>query len=460
MSIESLIWPGGQHQAEGCRVPGCQKCDLKRPFTLPKDLVDACERGEVVLFAGAGISTESRGVYPSSFYENIRAEMGLRGHARPSFPELMSRYCSPPRSRKDLLRAIKSRIDYLYAFPELYDSATEFHRALATIPHLDEIFTTNWDDFFERECDATPIVTGDDFGVFQDISGRKVFKLHGSINNYGSIIATEGDYLRCYRMLTTKTIGAKLKLLLVSRTLLFVGFSFEDEDFRRLYRLVSKDVGGIMPACYVVTLDSKAGQKMKSLGLNATPILTDATYFLSVLKDRLVKDKFMLSDVKYYPLPEAIRTVAQEHERTMKLSLARHPDVVYSLIYQDGILHALEHLLSTRKSGVLSHFPRIQNQIRSYDILVKRKLHEGNYLDVAYFTGYVNGLVHFVLGPQNITELPQYFLFGYGETPSQKEFLKLEPESATRHKSAHKLALAVAKSLGPNLTPHHRPFLT
>ena len=234
-----------------------------------------------MLFAGAGVSTESRGVYPSSFYEVIRAELKARN--RPSFPKLMSAYCSPPRSRKNLLLAIKGRIDYLYDFPELYSGATEFHRALATIPHLDEIFTTNWDDFFERECDATPIVTGEDFGVFQDIPGRKVFKLHGSINSYGSIIATEEDYRRCYRTLSAKTIGAKLKLLLVSRTLLFVGFSFEDEDFRRLCRLVSKDVGGIMPASYIDTVDAKAGQKIQSLGLYATPIVTEATYFLSVL---------------------------------------------------------------------------------------------------------------------------------------------------------------------------------
>lgn len=215
-----------KHDSTVCRVPECEICKLKRPFELPPEIINAYKVGNLVIFAGSGVSTESAGVYPSTFYQCIKDELNLPKEEQIRFSKLMSLYCSHPRSRKDLFQAIKERIDYVKSFPELYNRATEFHRELSTIPHLDEIFTTNWDDFFERECDATPVVTGQDFAVLQDTPERLVFKLHGSIYNYGSIVATEEDYRNCYRRLSTGIIGAKLKILLVSKTLVFFWFFF------------------------------------------------------------------------------------------------------------------------------------------------------------------------------------------------------------------------------------------
>jgi NAD-dependent SIR2 family protein deacetylase len=205
-SSESTITHAG---SANCGDPKCQRCKLKRPFDLPSEVVEACNRGRLVIFAGAGVSTESKSVYRSRFYAAIKEELGIKND-NVSFSKLMSLYCSV-KSRKDLLLAIKERIDYVKAFPELYQGATEFHRELSTVPHIHEIFTTNWDDFFERECGAVPVVTGEDYAIFQDIPGRRVFKIHGSIYNYGSIVATEEDYNQCYRRLSSGLIGAKLK---------------------------------------------------------------------------------------------------------------------------------------------------------------------------------------------------------------------------------------------------------
>ena len=45
-------------------------------------------RGNVTIFAGAGISTETRSVLKSTFYESVANEIG-KGEPYPSFPELM-----------------------------------------------------------------------------------------------------------------------------------------------------------------------------------------------------------------------------------------------------------------------------------------------------------------------------------------------------------------------------------
>lgn len=221
-----------KHDSETCQVSECALCKLKKPFDLPPEIVSAYRNGKLVIFAGSGVSTESREVYPSTFYQYIKNKLNLPEDEEIRFSKLMTLYSSPPRSRKDLLKAIRDRIEYVKTFPELYNRATEFHQELSTIPHLDIIFTTNWDDFFERECYATPIVTGQDYVVLEDTPGRKVFKLHGSINSFGSIIATENDYRKCYRRLNTGVIGGKLKLLLMSKTVVFLGFLLTMKTFR------------------------------------------------------------------------------------------------------------------------------------------------------------------------------------------------------------------------------------
>ena len=52
----------------------CAICRNNKDFIFPKQLLEEVKKRNVVIFAGAGISTESRTVFPSTFYENIAAE--------------------------------------------------------------------------------------------------------------------------------------------------------------------------------------------------------------------------------------------------------------------------------------------------------------------------------------------------------------------------------------------------
>jgi len=447
-----------KHDPEDCRVPGCVRCKLKIPFELPSEIVSAYENGELVIFAGSGVSTESSGIYPSTFYQWIKGQLNIPKKEKIRFSKLMTLYCSNPRTRKDLLHAIKNRIDYVKTFPELYERATEFHRELSTIPHLDEIFTTNWDDFFERECYATPIVTGEDFAVLQDTPGRKVFKLHGSINNYGSIVATEKDYQKCYRRLSTGIIGAKLKILLMSKTLVFFGFSFDDEDFQKLYRLLRKEVGGLIPRSYVVTLDEQAKEKLNSLDINATPIITSAVFFIQQFKKKLIEEKMMLPDQKYDGILEALLKVGIEHDKTSTLFVEKHPDSIYSLCYQDGLQHAFERILATKSSGEYSCVHRVVNLIESYEDLIKERLHERRYPDVAYLYGYQYGLMYLLFDEEGRQSIPMYFLFGCEDITNFDQYIKLEKNADKMHKTAHKFAEKIASRISKDLVYHHPPF--
>jgi len=96
-------------------------------------------------------------------------------------------------SRSDLINLFYHRMRYIDGFPTLSDKATRFHKYVGQIPFFREIITTNWDDYFERWADAVPLVHGPDFDYW-DLAQRKVLKIHGSVLNPGTIIASRSEY--------------------------------------------------------------------------------------------------------------------------------------------------------------------------------------------------------------------------------------------------------------------------
>jgi NAD-dependent SIR2 family protein deacetylase len=434
-------------------------CALRKPFVLPKEIVDAAENHKLVIFAGAGVSTESRLVFGHTLYRDIREELQISDRKKIIFPDLMSLYCKR-KSRRMLIHKIKSRFDYMKPFPEIYRNATRFQEELSTIPHIQEIVTTNWDDHFERECDATPIVTPDDFAIFSDIPGRKVFKIHGSVSNYGSIVATAEDYQACYRRLRTGVLGSALKVLLSSKTVVFVGYSFQDEDFVRIYRLLNREVRQLLPSAYLVTLDEKAKVAPDSMS-NITTIVTDATFFLEALKAQLVKKDLMLPDERYSGLRTAYDRVFEAQNSIFGIDLHSHPENVYSLVYQDGLMHGLEDVMGSKKSGRFSDIHRLMHMIESYESLRKKYLRVGNYWDAAYVEGFLNGLTYFLSSKRKIPRLPLYYLFGCGDITSLRDYRKLARRARDLHKSAYLFAQRqVARRIHTKgVSVHHAPFL-
>ncbi|MDP9179264.1 MAG: SIR2 family protein [Gemmatimonadota bacterium] len=387
----------------------CSICRLAAPFDLPDALLAACQARNVVLFAGAGVSTESHLVLPQTFYESICEELGIDPAAAGPFPDLMTSFVDQPNGRRLLLRRIWDRFSYIRSFTEVHFRATRFHRELATIYPFELIVTTNWDEFFEQECGATPFITGEDF-AFWDVPGRKVFKIHGSASSYGSLVATRADYDACYERLSTGLAGSNLRMMLATKTVLYVGFSFRDDDFVRLHDLLSREMGGLRPQSYIVTLDSDSDDRFRAHGLH--PIYTDATHFVAKLKSRLVDAGVMLPDSAYDGVVPMLSKLRRAHSATADIDARRYPDVLYSLFYQDGLHHALERILTLRSSGFYSHVCNSRDTVLSYEDQRKAALRARRFEHAAYLDGYMNGHVFF-LGPAEMRRcLPLYFLHG------------------------------------------------
>jgi hypothetical protein len=174
-------------------------------------------------------------------YDEIRAELKIS--ETPPFPELMTAYCDLPDGRIRLLERIKARIDYFLSFDDLYLPMARFHRAIAALYMITDVITTNWDDLFQQECGFVPFIYDSDL-AFWDAANRRVMKIHGSISNFGSIVATSDDYKQSFKRLNDGPLGAQLKSLIARKTVIYVGYSLSDENYLRLLRNISKVMGG------------------------------------------------------------------------------------------------------------------------------------------------------------------------------------------------------------------------
>jgi hypothetical protein len=417
--------------------------------------------GSVTVFTGAGISTEARSVLKSTFHESVAAEMGY-ADTSPTFPELMEEYCRQPNGRFKLLKKIKDRFDHIESFPELTRSTTSFHRELGTFFPIRNIITTNWDTYFEQFCKATPFVTDPDL-AFWEVADRRVLKIHGSVANYGSIVATTNDYEKCQERLSYGLIGGLLKTILATQTVIFIGYSFSDSDFSAIYKFVKEQMNSLHKQAYVVTPFAEECEKFRTAGF--IPIQTDGTFFFTQVKAHAVIQGVMLHDEIYDAASELLELVLMEHgllHETIKVS--DYPEVIFAASYQDGMMHALERAIEMRGTGQYSHHCRSTGAIRAYLTLQKEKLKQGLYEDVAYIEGYINALMYLLMSKneRDAVQVPIYFMFGVKDNIYDfTEFSAQLQLKSNAHKTAHKRALRYLKSLSDpdSVEFHHPPWL-
>jgi len=439
----------------------CYICKNNLPFNIPKEIINSSIKGNLVLFTGSGVSTESKYVYPYTLYEDICDELNLDcNKLNLSFSKLMSKYCnSQTDGRKKLLEKIKYRIDYVKSFHALYTTATRFHKELSSIYLIKNIFTTNWDDLFELECDCVPIVTSADF-AFWDLPDRKIFKIHGSINNVGSIIATEKDYNICYKNLKSNLLGSSLKMALATKTLVFIGYSFEDEDFQRLIKLLKKELNNLFPHIYVVTLDKDIQLKIKNY--NITTIITDGTFFIHSLKKELIKRYYLLDDKKFDRIPILLEYTSFIHTEIMEeFDVHKNPYYLYSYFYQDGLIDSFDRILRKKKTGEYSDVENLYGVIKNYEKIKKEKLKIKKYTDISYIDGYIMGLYSLMMDNKHLKKFPFYYLYNNKDfMHSLSTFRKASKKTHLYNKSALKYAQKYIGTFSSKDTKfQHTPFL-
>lgn len=435
---------------------GCISCGLDYDFEMPDDLPITAHRGDLVVFAGAGVSTEVPAVFPTTFYQNVRERLDDLGDEEISFPDLMQRY-QDRHGRQALVRALKRRLNYVDSFPSLRWRARKFHRELGTMPYLRDVITTNWDTYFESECLATPFVTGEDFAL-HGMPGRRVYKIHGSMSTLSSVVMTESDYATRLDQLSTNVLGGALRQLLATKAVVFIGYSLRDWNFRRLYDALRGDMGQLAPRAYFVS--PFPSSEAAELGL--VEIRTSGVHFLRQLKSALTEDHFLPDDI-YEEIEELEARALDAKEVVSNYSHKKYPALVHCWAYQEGMLDACGRILGRRGSGEYSDKNHVGQMFAFYAHLVDHSIEDGRFFNAAYIDGYANGLFYILAradeGVQDGT--PLYFIYGSDLPMTSEEDLRQALEQSRRRApKARAEAREIAAGVPEGMVVNHGPFLS
>lgn len=108
-----------------------------------------------------------------------------------------------------------------------------------------QVITTNYDNAFESASNnsITPSIYTDPFNINEIGKNDKpyIFKLHGSYNEPSNCIIFEEDYIKLYN--SNNGALEKLKTIFSEKTLLFLGFSFNDPDINLIFDNLDKAFG-------------------------------------------------------------------------------------------------------------------------------------------------------------------------------------------------------------------------
>lgn len=208
------------------------------------DIQKASKEGNLVIFVGAGVSNNSGVPVWSELTDTFKKEL-------PDFAKKIS---------DDLKLAQIYKTSYPTKFLETVRTVLKDGEIVPNAIHnsiLDlkpcHIITTNYDDLIEQACKGR-------FELYQKVSSDEdmisipnthiIVKMHGEYNKNNIVLAEQDyyDYSRNFPLLRAFVLS-----LLASKTVLFVGFSFDDINLKYILRDIQTVLCKKMRPVYMLT---------------------------------------------------------------------------------------------------------------------------------------------------------------------------------------------------------------
>ena len=200
--------------------------------------VKEIRNNNAAIFAGAGFSKSSGYVDWKNLLRDIAEELGLNVDKEHDLVSL-AQYCYNKNGNRSIIN------DVIF---EEFSKEKEFgvnHKILARLP-IFTYWTTNYDSLIEDAlADAQRVVdvkyNNKQFSITKPHRDAVVYKMHGDKNNPDEAILIKDDYEKYYCE-HTQFITA-LSGDLISKTFLFIGFSFADPNIDYILSRIRIDYG-------------------------------------------------------------------------------------------------------------------------------------------------------------------------------------------------------------------------
>jgi SIR2-like domain len=325
---------------------------------------------------------------------------------------------------------------------------------------ITDVITTNWDDLFQQECRFSPFIYDSDL-AFWDAAKRRVMKIHGSISNFGSVVATQEDYKQSFKRLNDGPLGAQLKSLIARKTVIYIGYSLSDENYLRLLRNISKMMNGNVRQSYFVSPQIDQAQLRKA-PIQLIPVETDGTFFLEQMREALSERCGIIGEEAFVNCDLFFDEAAEKHNKTADAFLkTQHPLLIFALSYQDGPIHCLQRISRMWKTGEYHSTRGVLDLIHGYDHGIDQFLGRKDFWNAAYAQGYQTGLF-FLLLKSKTAKIPKPPLL---ETMTGVEFkslaslLRFPSSKIPKPIAAHAKRILKTMPRGAGVLPDHTAFL-
>lgn len=204
----------------------------------------------------------------------------------------------------------------------LTNSNIDYHELESLIENKNKfagIITTNYDSIIEDILpDFTTMIGQDNMLLSNSLNIFEIFKIHGCASNPNSIVITKDDYDKFNRKL--KYLSAKLLTIFVEHPIIFIGYSFNDVNIRKLFEEISncltpEQLSKIKNNFIFITKSSDNNESIIQKELNFN-------------KNRIIMNEFILRD--YSKLYKSFSNI----QSSLPIKLARKlQDMVCNYVY-------------------------------------------------------------------------------------------------------------------------------
>lgn len=187
----------------------------------------AVSEGYAAVFAGAGLTRESGFVNWKELLADFAESIKLDVEKEPDLVEVTQFFCNSNGGRGALNSQIHNKFTQ-------HAKSNETLKRLAKLP-INTFWTTNYDQLLETELknnqkNVDIKITPESLAVVKSNRDAVVYKMHGDCDDPARCVLTKDDYesYNAYRQLFTTALQGDL----VSKTFLFIGFSFDDPNLK------------------------------------------------------------------------------------------------------------------------------------------------------------------------------------------------------------------------------------